>query len=115
MSSANGKVNPVLLVVGAFVWFALCWVLPIVRLRDKETTANMKTVWSGWLIIAGMGPIFYGIYTTYKAQGNAASANTGGANANINANTAPTLPSNQAGATLPPPQKVNGFPGGAAT
>ena len=86
MANGNGP-NPLVIIIGLFAWFILGWVIPVIRLRDKETSANMKTVWSGWLIIAGMGPIFYGIYYTYKAQGNAASANTGGANANTNANT----------------------------
>ena len=112
MANGNAGPNPIVVMFGLFVWFVLCWVLPVIRLRDEKTTANMKTIWSGWLIIAGMGPIFYGIYTTYKAQGNAASSNTGGNNVpepgsfvvktnggNANA----TLPSNAVGATLPPP------------
>lgn len=104
MANGNAGPNPILIIIGLFVWFVACWVWPVIKLRDKETSANMKTVYSGWLIIAGMGPIFYGLYITYKAPGNAASNITGGANANINANTAPTLPSNVVGATLPPPE-----------
>lgn len=82
MANGNaGGPNPLLVILALFVWFALCWVLPIVRLRDEKTTSNMKTMWSGWLIIAGMGPIFYGMYMAYNARGNAASSSTGGANA----------------------------------
>jgi hypothetical protein len=78
MANGNAGPNPIVLIIGLFVWFAACWVFPVIKLRDEKTTPNMKTVYSGWLIIAGMGPIFYGIYTTYKAQGNAASINNGG-------------------------------------
>jgi hypothetical protein len=78
MANGNAGPNPIVLIIGLFVWFAACWVFPVIKLRDEKTTPNMKTVYSGWLIIAGMGPIFYGIYTTYKAQGNA-NGNTGGA------------------------------------
>jgi len=80
MANGNSGPNPIVLIIGLFVWFAACWVFPVIKLRDEKTTPNMKTFYSGWLIIAGMGPIFYGIYTTYKAQGNAASSSTGGAN-----------------------------------
>jgi len=116
---ANGNASgphPAIIMIALFLWFLLCWVLPVVRLRDEKTTANMKTVWSGWLIIAGMGPIFYGIYTVYNSRGNAASNTTGGnapplepgtflvkpngGKPNANA----TLPSNAVGATLPPPE-----------
>lgn len=79
MANGNSGPNPVAVVIGLFVWFVACWVWPVIKLRDQKTTPNMKTVYSGWLIIAGMGPIFYGIYTTYKAKGNA-NGNTGGAN-----------------------------------
>lgn len=110
MANGNAGPNPLLVILALFVWFLACWVWPVIKLRDKETTANMKTVYSGWLIIAGMGPIFYGIYTTYKAQGNAASSNTGGNNVpepgsfvvKTNGGNA-TLPSNAVGATLPQP------------
>jgi len=93
MANGNSGPNPVVLIIGLFVWFAACWVFPVIKLRDQKTTPNMKTVYSGWLIIAGMGPIFYGIYTTYKAQGNA-NGNTGGThvpelvNTNTNASAA---------------------------
>jgi hypothetical protein len=79
MANGNAGPNPIVIIIGLFVWFLLCWVFPVIKLRDEKTTPNMKTVYSGWLIIAGMGPIFYGIYTTYKAQGNA-NGNTGGNN-----------------------------------
>ena len=111
MANGNAGPNPIVLIIGLFVWFAACWVFPIIKLRNKETTPNMKTVYSGWLIIAGMGPIFYGIYTTYKARGNA-NGNTGGADvpepgafivkANANANA--TLPSAAAGGEAPGPK-----------
>lgn len=80
MANGNnaGGPHPALVILVAFAWFALCWVLPVIRLRDEKTTANMKTIWSGWLVIAGMGPIFYGGYKLYNTRGNAASANTGG-------------------------------------
>ena len=58
----------------------------------------MKTVWSGWLIIAGMGPIAWKAWDTYNTRGNAASNNTGG-NAPPEAGPpAVTTPSNAAGA-----------------
>lgn len=79
MANGNAGPNPFMLVIGAFLWFVLCWVFPVIKLRDEKTTANMKTVYSGWLIILGMGPIVYLAYTTYKARGNA-NGNTGGAN-----------------------------------
>ena len=90
-----------LVIFALFVWFLACWVWPVIKLRDKETTETMKTVWSGWLIIAGMGPIFYGIYTTYKAQGNAASNNTGGNAPPGTFVVEPNLPSNVAGSSPP--------------
>ena len=96
--NGNGGPSPIVLFIGIFAWFLLGWVLPIVRLRDEKTTANMKTVWSGWLIIAGMGPIVYGAYTTYKKQGNANSNTTGGNKPPNTSNGAvPTQPSAAAG------------------
>lgn len=114
MANGNAGPNPIVLIIGLFVWFAACWVFPVIKLRDEKTTPNMKTVYSGWLIIAGMGPIFYGIYTTYKAQGNAASSNTGGANVpepgngsfvvNTGKGANATLPSGAAGGEAPTPK-----------
>jgi hypothetical protein len=108
MANGNAGPNPVLLVVGAFLWFLIAWVLPVTKLRDEKTTANMKTVWSGWLIIAGMGPIFYGLYLAYNARGNAASSNNGGIvppEANVTPNLATVKIGSETGQ-----QKVNGFP-----
>jgi hypothetical protein len=111
MANGNAGPNPALIIVALFVWFVACWVFPIVKLRDEKTTPNMKTVYSGWLIIAGMGPIVYGIYTTYKAQGNA-NGNTGGASVPapgsfvVNANGASAIvtpPSSAAGAEVVKP------------
>jgi hypothetical protein len=114
MANGNAGPNPLLVILALFVWFLVCWVWPVIKLRDKETSANMKTMWSGWLIIAGMGPIFYGIYTTYMARGNAASSTTGGNNApehgsflvNAPKGTNASLPSSVAGAEAPNAPKV---------
>jgi hypothetical protein len=78
MANGNAGPNPIVLVIGAFLWFLIGWVFPVIKLRDEKTTANMKTVYSGWLIFVGMGPLVYLAYTTYKAKGNAASSNNGG-------------------------------------
>jgi hypothetical protein len=114
MANGNAGPNPALIIVALFVWFVACWVFPIVKLRDEKTTANMKTVYSGWLIIAGIIPVFYGIYLAYNARGNAASSNNGG-NAPPAASVTPNLGTEMIGSETAVPQKVNGFPGGAAT
>lgn len=109
MANGNAGPNPIVLVIGLFLWFALCWVFPVIKLRDEKTTPNMKTVYSGWLIILGMGPIFYGIYTTYKAKGNA-NGNTGGANVPgpgsfiVGGNASVTPPTAAAGGEVPTPK-----------
>ena len=113
MSSANGKINPVLLVVGTFVWLLACWIWPVIQLRDKETTANMKTMWSGWLIIAGVGPIVLKAWDVYNTQGSAVSNKTGG-NAPPGTNVEPNLATVKIGSETGQ-QRINGFPGGAAT
>lgn len=112
-NAAPRSMNPVLIVVGVFLWFLLCWVLPIVKLRNKDTSANMKTVWSGWLIIAGMGPIAWKAWDLYNTRGNAASNNTGGPappEPNVEPNLATTKIGSETGQ-----QRVNGFPGGSAS
>ena len=85
----SGSSNPMMLLLGCVMALAMCtlyiffaWVLPIKKIRDKDTSKTSKGGYGFMLFLFGICPILYFIYSMMKGRmsgGNANSPNSGGA------------------------------------
>jgi hypothetical protein len=80
----SGSSNPMMILLGLIMALAMCtlylffaWILPIKKIRNKDTSKTAKGGYGFMLFLFGICPIIYLIYLAMKSRMKNSALNTG--------------------------------------